>query len=95
MDISGTLRSAGWCHVAGPVPPVVKEDLPMTCGPANTLIETLNERMQPATSARDGAPSGGKTTVPLRHYQSAERAKSSGNETECVRRLDAALKALK
>ena len=40
-------------------------------------------------------PPGAQKSVSLRRYLSAERAKTSGDVTECGRRLDAALLALK
>ncbi|MFN7167610.1 MAG: hypothetical protein ACK4NV_11215 [Pannonibacter sp.] len=55
----------------------------------------LVARMRFVKSACDAAPASAKKSVSLRRYLSAERAQTCGDETECIRRLDAAIKALK
>ncbi len=61
--------------------------------PADTVCP-LEARMQEVKFACENAPPGGKQCASLRYYQSAERARVSGDEAECIRRLAAAEKAL-
>ncbi len=51
-------------------------------------------KMQTVKSAWDKAPEGDKKSNALKHYQSAEKAQKAGNETEAMRELDHATKAL-
>ena len=53
------------------------------------------EKMRFVKYVCENAPMNDKTSVSLRRYRSAERAQVFGNETECIRRLDVAIKALK
>lgn len=55
----------------------------------------LDEKMRLVKAVCDNAPLSDKKVVSLRRYMSAERARTLGNEIECVRRLDAAIKALR
>lgn len=66
----------------------------MTDASLSIAMDHLEMKMDEVRSACEAAPLGGKKNVSLRRYQSAERAKTSGDEKECSRRLDAALKAL-
>ncbi len=61
----------------------------------STGAGNLDDRMRVVRSVCEGAPTGAKKSVSLRRCMSAERALSLGHETECIRRLDAAIKALK
>jgi hypothetical protein len=54
----------------------------------------LDARMQQVKHICETAPPSGKQSASLRYYQSAERARISGDEAECIRRLAAAEKAL-
>lgn len=56
---------------------------------------SLDDRMRLVKSACDEAPADFRKSVSLRRYLSAEQARRLGDETECIRRLDAALKALR
>ncbi len=62
----------------------------------STYLEAGNlvERMRAVKSACESAPASAKKSVSLRRYLSAERAQTCGDETECIRRLDAAIQAL-
>lgn len=55
----------------------------------------LDDRMRLVRSACEHAPVDARRSVSLRRYLSAEHARSLGDDAECIRRLDAALKALK
>ena len=54
----------------------------------------LTGKVQTVKSAWDKAPEGDKKSNALKHYQSAEKAQKAGNETEAMRELDHATKAL-
>ncbi len=68
--------------------PVITEPEPP--GP----LRRLAARMQQVKRTCENAPPNGKQSASLRYYQSAERARVSGDEAECIRRLEAAEKAL-
>ncbi|WP_353255441.1 hypothetical protein [Hyphomonas sp.] len=68
--------------------PVITEPEPP--GP----LRRLAARMQKVKHICENAPPDGKQSASLRYYQSAERARVSGDEAECIRRLEAAEKAL-
>lgn len=67
----------------------------MADGPLTLIARSLDLRMSEVKSVCDALPPGAQKSVPLRRYLSAERAKTSGDVTECGRRLDAALLTLK
>ncbi|MFC4236763.1 hypothetical protein ACFOY8_16285 [Thalassospira xianhensis] len=52
------------------------------------------DKMKTVKAACEQAPSGPKKDAALKHYQAAETAKKANNDTECVKSLDAASKAL-
>jgi len=60
----------------------------------NSRLASLEDRMRVVKSACDQAPADFRKSVSLRRYLSAEQARKLGDESECIRRLDAALKAL-
>jgi hypothetical protein len=74
---------------------VTEKDSPMADGPLTLTVRSLDLRMSDVKSACDALPPGAQKSVSLRRYLSAERAKTSGDVTECGRRLDAALLTLK
>jgi hypothetical protein len=63
-------------------------------GCAERVHGGLMGKMQTVKSAWDKAPEGDKKSNALKHYQSAEKAQKAGNETEAMRELDHATKAL-
>jgi hypothetical protein len=60
----------------------------MTISPATT------EKMKTVKAAWDKAPSGAKKDASLKHYEAAKKAETAKNDADCVRELDAAVKAL-
>jgi hypothetical protein len=74
---------------------VTEKDSPMADGPLTLTVRSLDLRMSDVKSACDALPPGAQKSVSLRRYLSAERAMTTGDVTECGRRLDAALLALK
>lgn len=54
----------------------------------------VTNKMQTVKSAWDKAPEGTKKANALKHYQSAEKAQKSGNDTEAMRELEEATRAL-
>jgi hypothetical protein len=71
-------------------PPVLPIDTPEKTHDTGGLMG----KMQTVKSAWDKAPEGDKKSNALKHYQSAEKAQKAGNETEAMRELDHATKAL-
>lgn len=53
------------------------------------------DKMKSVKAAWDKAPAGPKKDESLKHYQAAEKAHQSMNETEANRELDAASQALR
>ncbi len=67
----------------------------MADGQSTLTAGSLDLRMSEIKSACEALPPGAQKSVSLRRYLSAERAKTTGDITECSRRLDAAILALK
>ncbi len=54
----------------------------------------MDQKMKSTKEAIDKAHDGQKKQSAQKHYQAAEKAKSSNNESECVRECDTAMKEL-
>jgi hypothetical protein len=61
---------------------------------ANSPAHSTADKMKSVKAAWDKAPDGPKKEAALKHYQAAEKAQTSKNESECNRELDAAQHAL-
>lgn len=66
-----------------------------TEGSSNDRQSGVIAEMQTVKAAWDEAPEGAKKASALKHYQSAEKAQKSGNNTEAMRELKEAARALK
>jgi len=64
-------------------------------GSSNDRKSGVITEMQTVKAAWDEAPEGPKKASALKHYQSAEKAQKSGNNTEAMRELQEAARALK
>lgn len=67
--------------------------LPTENSPAD-MKSGVSSKMQTVKSAWDKAPDGDKKDSALKHYQSAEKAHKSGNDSEAMRELEEATRAL-
>lgn len=61
---------------------------------AKAPMPSTDERMKSVRQALDKAAAGPKKDTALWHYQAAEKARSSKNDAECSREVNAAAQAL-
>ena len=62
--------------------------------PPDIAPPTLSQRMKTVKAAWDKAPDGPKKDIAQKHYQAAGKALGEKKDNECMRELDAAVKAL-
>lgn len=75
--------------------PIVPQTQLSAEGSSNDSQSGVITEMQTVKTAWDEAPEGVKKANALKHYQSAEKAQKSGDNTEAMRELKEAARALK